>query len=93
MKSFLALLIGGLCLCSCKAYGNYFDETPIDTLPNVGQDRRTFEQIFEFEYKGHQYIWFRCHNGGYAGFDGGIVHNPECNACRGKEDTTIQYRL
>lgn len=47
--------------------------------------RSTFDETIEFEYKGHEYIWFRSLNGGYAGWDGGIVHNPDCKKCLKRE--------
>ena len=36
--------------------------------------------IREFEYKGHQYIWFeQSIRQGYAGYGfAGVVHNPDC---------------
>lgn len=41
-----------------------------------------FTEIIDFEYNGHEYIWFRNFNDCYEGFDGGIVHNPDCKCLK-----------
>lgn len=44
------------------------------------EGRKYDDLIKEFEYKGHQYIWFeQSLRQGYAGFGyAGVVHNPDC---------------
>ena len=37
-----------------------------------------FDEITEFEYKGHQWIWFKTYEGPYNGYAGGIVHDVDC---------------
>lgn len=73
--------MGLCCACSCLPPDNetkpYYRE-----VPGKEPTRDTFYEIIEFEHKGHEYIWFRSLNGGYAGWDGGIVHNPDCKYCK-----------
>lgn len=57
----LLMLVG---LCSCT-------QVPAGT-PSITSN----PEAFEFEYKGHSYIWFH-RRGGWDGNDG-IVHNPDC---------------
>lgn len=44
--------------------------------------------IREFEYKGHQYIWFeQSIRQGYAGYGfAGVVHNPDCKCFKKVEE-------
>jgi len=44
--------------------------------------------IKEFEYKGHQYIWFeQSLRQGYAGYGfAGVVHNPDCKCFKKVEE-------
>ena len=79
MKKIIAFFVLVLVCVSC------IDEnvlTPIITHKDGKLTRETFDQIIEFDYEGHEYIWFRSLNGGYAGWDGGIVHNPDCKKCK-----------
>jgi len=65
------------------------NETP-DKHVNVGEPtKEMFDDIYEFNYNGHQYIWFRQFHGGYTGWDGGIVHNPDCEC--GYYNSDIEY--
>lgn len=59
--------------CSCEPR-----QTPIYDKSDRMLTRDIFDQVIEFTYKGHDYIWFRSVNGVYAGYDGGIVHDPYC---------------
>ena len=74
MKKVIALIIALVCLSSCI---DYSEKTPIIQKadePTLQQ----FTQIQKFSFEGHDYIWFRKVNGSYAGYDGGIVHDPVC---------------
>ena len=53
-------------------------QTPVYDRSDRMLTTDVFDQVIEFTYKGHDWIWFRSHNGGYAGYDGGIVPDPDC---------------
>ena len=72
MKKLFVLIV---CLFLAVGCGHY--TTPV----RENKDEPTtelFTRIEKFEFEGHKYIWFRSLNGGYAGWDGGIVHDPDC---------------
>ena len=75
MKKFIVLLFSCLLLiCSCTS-------TPAST-PVIYKNEvttSTFDRIIKFDFENHKYIWFRSLNGGYTGWDGGIVHDPDCD--------------
>lgn len=71
-RSFFALL-AVLFLTSCIDYTK-----PPRTYEKEGVTKEVFDEIVKFQYEGHHYIWFRSLNGGYAGWDGGIIHDPNC---------------
>lgn len=52
------------------------------------EGRKYDDLIKEFEYKGHQYIWFeQSLRQGYAGFGyAGVVHNPDCKCFKKVEE-------
>ena len=38
-----------------------------------------FDEIYEFNYEEHSYIYFQSSYGRYS--KAGVVHNPECKKC------------
>ena len=56
--------------CSCS------DPTPVNVSgePTIG----LFTSIQKFSFEDCDYIWFRKYEGPYAGYSGGIVHDPHC---------------
>ena len=74
MKKLIVLLALFLLVsCSCKEH-----QTPVYDKSDRVLTTDVFDEVIEFTYKGHDYIWFRSLNGGYAGYDGGIVPDPNC---------------
>lgn len=73
MKKIVIIIATLLFLSSCAAGPQ---QTPVTNREEVTKD--LFNEIIKFKFEEHQYIWFRSCNGGYAGYDGGIVHDPNC---------------
>ena len=73
MKKIITLIVVLFCLSSCVEGPQ---QTPVTKREEVTKD--LFDKIIKFKFEGHQYIWFRSCNGGYAGYDGGVVHDPDC---------------
>lgn len=63
----MLLMLVGLCSCTQVPAGTPSITSNPEAICTIGG------KAFEFEYKGHSYIWF--HRRG--GWDG-IVHNPDC---------------
>lgn len=75
MKKLIVLIISLLLLVRCSYSSN---PTPVRIHTNE-PTKELFDTIEKFEFEGHNYIWFRSLNGGYAGYDGGIIHDPNCH--------------
>ena len=73
MKKIIILIISVLLLVGCS----YNSPTPV-RIHNDAPTKELFTTIEKFEFEGHNYIWFRSLNGGHAGWDGGIIHDPDC---------------
>ena len=75
-------------VASC-VMGQKENKTQPNIHVNVGEPtKETFDSIYEFNYNGHQYIWFRKYTSS-NGWDGGIVHNPDCEC--GYNYSNIEY--
>ena len=95
MKKFLiiidtVIMLAVICVmvASC-VMGQKENEILPNKHVNVGEPtKEMFDDIYEFNYNGHQYIWFRKYTSS-NGWDGGIVHNPDCEC--GYYNSDIEY--
>ena len=81
----LAVICAMVASCVMEQPSHKENET-LSKHVNIGE---MFDDIYEFNYNGHQYIWFRQFNGFHTGWDGGIVHNPDCEC--GYNYSNIEY--
>lgn len=82
----LAVICAMVVSCVMEQSSHKENETLANKNVNVGE---MFDDIYEFNYNGHQYIWFRQFNVFQPGWDGGIVHNPDCEC--GYNYSNIEY--
>ena len=68
MKKLIIVVLAALLLGGCE--GNQ------EPVVRHATDANMFEQVVEFEYNKHQYIWFKNEDG--LSWSGGIVHDPDC---------------
>ena len=73
MKKFVIAIFTALLLCGCEGPKKSAVVKTDDT-----QASAIFDEIIEFEYRGHYWIWFKEYEGRYLGYSGGICHDPDC---------------
>ena len=73
MKKFIIAIIALLLFTSCI-------ETEKPGVVKTDEEPATaiFDEIIEFEYRGHYWIYFKQYIGAYQGYTGGVAHDPDC---------------
>lgn len=73
MRKFIIAIIALLLFTSCV------ETEPTGVIKtDEGPATAIFDEIIEFEYRGHYWIYFKQYNGLYQGYSGGIAHDPDC---------------
>ena len=73
MRKFIIAIIALLLFTSCVE-----TETTGVVKTDEGPATAIFDEIIEFEYRGHYWIYFKQYTGLYQGYAGGVVHDPDC---------------
>lgn len=76
MKKFIIAIIALLLFTSCVETKPTEPTGVIKT--DEGPATAIFDEIIEFEYRGHYWIYFKQYNGLYQGYSEGIAHDPDC---------------